>query len=201
MVSSILHNLETFLRVIKLPNQYTFIKGWGTKLTDIFLWNPFLGSNTALIIHIALIVPNYHRSLNISMKIHFCFLVLHERYDCIQHYSSTSMWFNSNHAVTNSSCLYSTWCCIQQWLHATLENSFSYIIYKFFCCLNINLTLIFPLPPLLRLLSLFLLSRPPLTPACYLHPPLPRAALTHRRTLPLICRLRPRPTPTLVSVS
>ncbi len=50
-------------------------------------------------------------------------------------------------------------------------------------------------------LSLFLPSRPPPTPACYLHPPLPRAALTHRRTPPLICRLRPRPTPTPVSVS
>ncbi|XP_029978085.1 paired box 10 [Sphaeramia orbicularis] len=47
--------------------------------------------------------------------------------------------------------------------------------------------------------SLFLLSRPPLTPACCLHPPLPHAALTHQRTPPLICRPHPQPTPTLVS--
>ena len=60
----------------------------------------------------------------------------------------------------------------------------------------------FPLPHsscFMSTLSLFLPSRPPLTPACYLHPPLHRAALTHRRTPPHICRLRPQPTPTLVS--
>lgn len=53
---------------------------------------------------------------------------------------------------------------------------------------------------LMSTLSLFLPSRPPPIPACYLHPRLPRAALTHQRTPPLICRLRPQPTPTLVSV-
>lgn len=44
--------------------------------------------------------------------------------------------------------------------------------------------------------SLFLPSRPPLIPACCLRPPLPRAALTPLRIPPLICRLRPQPTPT-----
>lgn len=48
--------------------------------------------------------------------------------------------------------------------------------------------------------SLFLPSRPPPTPACYLHPHLPHAALTHQHTPLPICRLRPRPAPTLVSV-
>lgn len=48
--------------------------------------------------------------------------------------------------------------------------------------------------------SLFLRSRPPPTLACYLHPHLPHAALTHQRTPLPICRLRPRPAPTLVSV-
>lgn len=48
--------------------------------------------------------------------------------------------------------------------------------------------------------SRFLPSRPPPTPACYLHPHLPHAALTHQRTPLPIFRLRPLPTPTLVSV-
>lgn len=63
---------------------------------------------------------------------------------------------------------------------------------------HLNIT---PPPPPVYTPSLFLPSRPLPTPACYLHPPLPRAALTHRRTPPLICRLHPRLTPTLVSVS
>lgn len=52
----------------------------------------------------------------------------------------------------------------------------------------------------MSIVSLFLLSRPPPTPACYLHPHLPHAALTHQHTPLPICRLRPRPAPTLVSV-
>lgn len=48
--------------------------------------------------------------------------------------------------------------------------------------------------------SRFLPSRPPPTPACYLHPHLPHAALTHQRTPLPIFRLRPLPAPTLVSV-
>ena len=62
-----------------------------------------------------------------------------------------------------------------------------------------NLTQIFCLPHSSSL-SLFLPSRPPPTPACCLHHPLPRAALTHRRTPHHICRLHPQPTPTPVSV-
>lgn len=112
----------------------------------------------------------------------------------MHHYSSTSMWSNWNHAVITSNCIYSTMCSIQHWLYTNF----------IFHCSNINLTQIFPLrhsSTPVSTLSLFLPSRPPPTPACYLHPPLPRAALTHRRTLPLICRLHPRPTPTPVSVS
>lgn len=52
----------------------------------------------------------------------------------------------------------------------------------------------------MSIVSLFLPSRPPPTPACYLHPHLPHAALTHQHTPLPICRLRPRPAPTLVSV-
>lgn len=48
--------------------------------------------------------------------------------------------------------------------------------------------------------SRFLPSRPPPTPACYLHPHLPHAALTHQHTPLPIFRLRPLPAPTLVSV-
>lgn len=53
---------------------------------------------------------------------------------------------------------------------------------------------------LVTIVSLFLPSRPPPTPACYLHPHLPHAALTHQHTPLPICRLRPRPAPMLVSV-
>lgn len=49
-------------------------------------------------------------------------------------------------------------------------------------------------------LSLFLPSRPPRTPACYLHHPPRPAALTRRHTPPLTCRLRPQPAPTQVGV-
>lgn len=65
----------------------------------------------------------------------------------------------------------------------------------FLLCFSLNLIFSLPRTPLP---SLFLPSRPPPTPACCLHPRLPRAALIHQRTPPLICRLHPRPTPTLV---
>lgn len=48
--------------------------------------------------------------------------------------------------------------------------------------------------------SRFLPSRPRPTPACYLHPHLPHAALTHQRTPLPISRLRPLPAPTPVSL-
>lgn len=96
-------------------------------------------------------------------------------------YCSTSMWLNWNHAAIIR--------------HSIVHSSGVFSLYYF----ESN-----PSSPhvsaLMSTLSLFLPSRPPPIPACYLHPRLPRAALTHRRTPPLICRLRPQPTPTLVSV-
>lgn len=115
----------------------------------------------------------------------------------IRHYCSASMWSNWNHAVTTLNCLYSPWGSKQR-EYTTLRGFLRWYRLLFPYNPNPNLSLS---STLLSTLSLFLPSRPPPTPACYLHPPLPRAALTHRRTPPLTCRLLPQPTPTPVSFS